>query len=80
MYFTYQDSRSQTKNGFHNIHKMENKIELNTKNIIDLDIAMHSCFYLLSILKSKLKKSDMKRLKDIERYSNELLKLKNMNK
>ena len=59
---------------------MINKIDLNTENIIHLDVAMHSCFYLLSILKSKLKKSDMKRLKDIERYSNELLKLKNMNK
>jgi hypothetical protein len=44
-----------------------------------LDEAMRGCFELLSILKTNLKKSDMKRLSDIEKYTDELLKIKSLN-
>lgn len=55
-------------------------IQIDTENIIQLNEVMRSSFELFSVLKAKLKKSDMKRLNEIERYTDELLKLKSMNK
>ena len=56
------------------------KVDANFENILQLDEVMKISFELFSILKSNLKKKDMKRLSEIEKYTNELLKLKSMNK
>lgn len=58
---------------------MDKSIQIDIKNLLTLDEAMRGCFELLSILKSNLKKSDMKRLSDIEKYTDELLKIKSLN-
>jgi len=59
---------------------MDKTIQLDLKNLFTIDKAMEMSFQLMSILKSNLKKSDMKRLIEIEKYTLELLKLKNMNR
>jgi hypothetical protein len=59
---------------------MDKTIQLDLKNLFTIDKTMEMSFQLMSILKSNLKKSDMKRLIEIEKYTLELLKLKNMNR
>ena len=59
---------------------MDKSIQVNFENIFQLSEVMRCSFELFSLLKSNLKKSDMKRLSEIEKYADELLKLKSMNK
>lgn len=59
---------------------MDKSIQVELNNLFVIDESMKYSFDLISILKSNLKKADMKRLSEIEKYTNELLKLKSMNK
>ena len=58
---------------------MDKSIQIDINNLLVVDESIRASFELLSILKSNLKKSDMRRLSEIEKYTDELLKLKSLN-